>query len=171
MGFFKRNRQASERVQDLKNRVESLRKVDDGHRPLTLDDFLGGDDAVTARSEPAAPRFAPAPEPSVAEENALEAELQRYLQNHVESEGLEDADPADQPPGTEPPSISEGPPAMRPVNIDEFPPLPAIEDTVTPVRDAFDPSRPPRLSADDEAALIAELQRYLKTEGAEDNDD
>src|SRR5688572_26180023 len=92
MGFFKRNRQANERVQDLKNRVESLRKVDDAHRALTLDDFLAGDDAITARSEPRSPKPAPAPAPSMADENALEAELQRYLQNHTGTEELEETE-------------------------------------------------------------------------------
>src|SRR5688572_25076789 len=124
MGFFKRNRQASERVQDLKNRVESLRKVDDAHRALTLDDFLAGDDAVTARSEPRSPMPAPAPLPSVADENALEAELQRYLQNQAGVEELEDTETVFAAPGFEPSSLREEPPAVRPISIDEFPPLP-----------------------------------------------
>ena len=170
MGFFKRNRQANERVQDLKNRVESLRKVDDAHRALTLDDFLAGDDAVTARSEPRSPKPAPATAPSVADENALEAELQRYLQNQVDTEELEDTETVFAAPGFEP-SLREEPPAVRPISIDEFPPLPPMEDAFKPSRDAFEPVSPPRLSADDEAALIAELQRYLRTDDIEGNDD
>ena len=171
MGFFKRNRQANERVQDLKNRVESLRKVDDAHRALTLDDFLAGDDAVTARSEPRSPRPAPPPAPSVADDKALEAELQRYLQNQVDAGELEDTDTVVVAPGFEPSSLREEPPAVRPISIDEFPPLPPMEDAFKPSRDAFEPASPPRLNADDEAALIAELQRYLKTDDVEGNED
>jgi hypothetical protein len=169
MGFFKRNRQANERVQDLKNRVESLRKVDDAHRALTLDDFLGGDDAVTARSEPMSPKPAPAPAP-VADENALEAELQRYLENQA-AEEVEDTETVFAAPGFEPSSVREEPPTVRPISIDKFPPLPPMEDALKPSRDAFEPASPPRLSADDEAALIAELQRYLKTDDVEGNED
>jgi len=171
MGIFKRNRQANERVQDLKNRVESLRKVDDAHRALTLDDFLGGDDAITARSEPRSPKPASAPEPSVADENALEAELQRYLQNQAGAEELEDTETVFVAPGFEPASSREDPPAVRPISIDEFPPLPSMENTFKPSRDAFESASPPRLNADDEAALIAELQRYLKTDDVEGNED
>lgn len=171
MGFFNRNRQASERVQDLKNRVESLRKVDDAHRALTLDDFLAGDDAVTARIEPRYAKPAPEPAPSVADENTLEAELQRYLQNHVESEELEAADTVVAAPDFEPSPVRDESPPVRPISIDEFPPLPPVEDAFKPHRDALEPSSPPRLSAGDEAALIAELQRYLKTDDVEGNED
>jgi hypothetical protein len=171
MGFFKRNRQATERVQDLKNRVESLRKVDDAHRALTLDDFLAGDDAVTARSEPRSAKSAPAETSSIADENALEAELQRYLQSHVDTEELEDTDTVFAAPGFEPVPVREEPPSVRPISIDEFPPLPHTEDAFKPRQDAFEPASPPRLSADDEAALIAELQRYLKTDDVEGNED
>ena len=144
MGFFNRNRQASERVQDLKNRVESLRKVDDAHRALTLDDFLAGDDAVTARIEPRYAKPAPEPAPSVADENALEAELQRYLQNHVESEELEAADTVVAAPDFEPSPVPDESPPVRPISIDEFPPLPPVEDAFKPHRDALEPSSPPR---------------------------
>ena len=171
MGFFRRNRQATERVQDLKNRVESLRKVDDQHRALTLDDFLAGDDAVTARSEPRSPKPSPITAPSVADENALEAELQRYLQSHVDTEELEDTDTSFAAPGFEQPTMADEASGVRPISIDEFPPLPLPEDAFKPLRDAFEPASPPRLSADDEAALIAELQRYLKTDDVEGNED
>jgi len=171
MGFFRRNKQATERVQDLKNRVESLRKVDDAHRALTLDDFLAGDDAVTARSEPRSAKPVPTPAPSAADENALEAELRRYLQNHVDTEELEDTDTVFAAPGFEPFPERDEPPGVRPISIDEFPPLRPTEDAFKPLHDAFEPVSPPRLSADDEAALIAELQRYLQTDDVEGNED
>jgi hypothetical protein len=170
MGLFKRNRQATERVQDLKNRVESLRKVDDEHRALTLDDFLAGDDTVTSRSEP---RYTPGASRAAQDvpEDALQAELERYLQNHAD-DGEDTQSPTDfgeviAAPGFEQPMpepVSEVAPPPRPISIEEFPPLP-------PPEARFDSPGAPRLSAEDEATLIAELQRYLKTDGVEGNED
>ena len=186
MGLFNRKKQATERVQDLKTRVESLRKVDDEHRALTLDDFLRGDDTVTSRSEP---RYKPAElqePPAPPDEGDLEAELQRYLQRHegddegLEAAGQEVAEIAEW--GFDAP-VSEAPQTMRPISIDEFPPLPqpeerygaetdverdtgasAISDQKPSVGSSYDA---PRLSAEEEAALIAELQRFVQPEPAE----
>jgi hypothetical protein len=107
----------------------------------------------------------------MADENALEAELQRYLQNHTGTEELDETETVFAAPGVEPSPSPEEQPVMRPISIEEFPPLPPMEDAFKPSRDAFEPAGPPRLSADDEAALIAELQRYLKTDEAEGNED
>jgi hypothetical protein len=172
MGLFKRNKQATERVQDLKQRVESLRKVDDEHRALTLDDFLAGDDAVTARTEPRYTQAAPAPQQPI-NDASLEAELQRYLSAHAGDEDdeppVEAFDQVIAAPGFDQPSPKNNDPsAMRPISIDEFPPLPPLTDLA---REPAPPASPPRLSADEEAALIAELQRYLKTDGVEGNED
>jgi hypothetical protein len=165
MGLFKRNKQATERVQDLKNRVESLRKIDE-HRALTLDDFLAGDDAITSRSEP---RFTPAasePPPEVPH-NDLDAELQRYLRTHADDdlEGAEHTfDEVVAAPGFEQSAPrDDAPAAKRPISIDEFPPLPSLPEQI----ESAPPTSPPRLSADEEAALIAELQRYLSTDHVE----
>jgi hypothetical protein len=97
--------------------------------------------------------------------------LQRYLQSHVNAEEVGDTGTVFPGPAVEPASEREEPPPVRPVSIDEFPPLPPREDAFKPTRDAFEPASPPRLNADDEAALIAELQRYLKTDDVEGNED
>ena len=133
MGLFKRKKQATERVQDLKSRVESLRKVDDAHRALTLNDFLQGDDTVTARSEPrySSPNQTPAPAAPV--EDNLEAELQRYLLRQETEEASapeaeQDAVPVSDWGFDEP--VSEASQPMRPISIDEFPPLSLPDSTV-----------------------------------------
>jgi hypothetical protein len=153
MRFFKRARNARERVEDLKARVESLRKHDDGD--LTLEDFLGGDDAVSARGE-VRPREQQA-EPPQLDHDVLKAELERYISRippELASEVVEvSLDPAAK---TRKPSP---PPAPAPRSV---PAEPKNDDPFQPKNDPFEGADPPRLSADDEAALIAELQRYVQ---------
>jgi hypothetical protein len=75
--------------------------------------------------------------------------------------------------------VNEAPQPMRPISIDEFPPLPPPEEryaTETELEPEVSPTAnssygPPRLSAEEEAALIAELQRYVQPETIETGED
>jgi hypothetical protein len=154
MRFFKRERNARERVQDLKARVESLRKHDDGD--LTLEDFLGGDDAVTARGE-ARPREQ-APVPPQVDHDVLKAELERYI-SRIPPELASEVVEVSLDPGTK--ARKPAPPAPRPAAQPTATEA-GRNDPFQPKHDPFESKDPPRLSADEEAALIAELQRYMQ---------
>jgi hypothetical protein len=103
MFFRKRTKNATERVEDLKARVDSLRHLDETRnaRPKSLNDFLSGDDVVTARDpeldasvpEQAGRSQIEDEEPYEEDEVDLEAELERYLARERERGSAADQEP------------------------------------------------------------------------------
>jgi hypothetical protein len=122
MLFGKRDKKKpSDRVLDLKARVDALRQADSANRkqPYSLDHFLEGDDVLTGREvkddyapEPhRQPEHAAGPAPEGGKydfEVDLEAELQKYLKRQ-EEQALKDPD------GSGETFSAPSPPASAPV--------------------------------------------------------
>jgi hypothetical protein len=103
MLFGKKDKKPSDRVLDLKARVDALRAADEATRKkaYTLDHFLEGDDVLTGRSledeytpqgfdasnsnDTGGPVSSPSPDTHF--EVNLQAELDKYLQRQAELEG------------------------------------------------------------------------------------
>ena len=106
MWFGKKDKNKStERVLDLKARVDALRAADQASRkqPVSLDHFLEGDDVLTGRevedeyTPSGFDESMPAPDHGSQFEVNLQAELEKYIQRQEESERAEESDGPAQP--------------------------------------------------------------------------
>jgi hypothetical protein len=115
MLFGKKDKKPSDRVLDLKARVDAMRAADETRRqkPYSLEHFLEGDDVLTGRIveddytpqgfDPAMPRDGHSSGPEEHFEVNLQAELDKYLQRQAE---LERASQNERPP--EAPQVQPG---------------------------------------------------------------
>lgn len=149
MRLFRREDPRKARVEDLKARVESLRKADQAGRALTLNDFLTGDDVVAAREplpEPPAPAHSDPPAGS--EEDVMLAALAQ-LSQHPASPKEETA--FEQPQDREP----EGP-GMARVRLEDFADTAADESQAS-----YD--EPPAIRRADDEDLARALAQYMES--------